>query len=94
MPATLDLQNSLRRYTFGEAELRRAQMLSPDTLAYYEDLASEIATHLCSIVFSSVPEEQADQIKEYVRLKANRDCLINLLTEAQLAYSQQAAISP
>jgi hypothetical protein len=80
-------------YNFTPDQELRAKLLSPETIAYYEHAATEIATQLCNFVFSSDPQELADQIKSFVSMKAHRDCLLGLLNDCQVAYAQLAGNS-
>lgn len=88
-------QNSeVKLYEFTDEQSLRARLLSPETIAYYEHAATELLIELGNFTFSSDPKERDDLIKTYVSIKAQRDFLLGLLNDCQLAYATMASTNP
>lgn len=87
----INSERSFRAFNLTPDQEHRAVMFSPETQAYMETAATEIAHQILAIRFTGSKEQQAERMAEYVYLQGRRDMLVDLMAECQQAF--QAAAS-
>jgi hypothetical protein len=87
---TKDPTSTLNKYILTPSEIMQAKLLGPETQAYLEHVATEIAETLLTTKFSHEPTEREGQIMQFVYLQAKREMLIELLSDCSATFNQLA----
>lgn len=87
-------ERSLRAFNLTPDQEHRAVMFSPETQAYMETAATEIAHQILAIRFEGSEEERNKRLAEYVYLQGRRDMLVDLMNECQQAFQAAASVTP
>jgi hypothetical protein len=90
----IDSDSSHFRYRFTDQQLIQAQMLSPETAAYFQHMATDFLELLGTIEFSGTPAEQEAQMRNHAFVSGRRKLLLELLAESDNAWQQVAAHTP
>jgi hypothetical protein len=72
------------------AQLAAAKLLSPHTIAYYENEVELLTEALCTHTFGSSAEQRELAVLSFVEMQAKRNLLIMLLSDASEQWALQA----
>lgn len=73
-----------------QQEETQGRLLSPETRATIEQQATHLAQQLVTMKFGVTPEEREGQILTFVYLQAQREMLLELLTNCSIEFQRLA----